>query len=174
MVTLRAQRLKKFKIALRDWNFQSRLKISCEPPSISYFCGEFSRSGLKFSIEIENFKRDWKFQARLIFFNLWALVGSVIERQDRGKNCPAAILTLRQPDVSLDPLGCLETFRFRTSAGNGCPKAPAVLKTVRDSELLRRSVFTTPPQFYYAVNPSLMGQMPAIPRKLVSAHGAPR
>ena len=27
------------------------------------------------------------------------------------------------------------------------PKDPAVLKTVRDSELLRRSVFTTPPRF---------------------------
>ena len=29
----------------------------------------------------------------------------VIERQDRGKNCPAAIFTPRQPDVSLGPLG---------------------------------------------------------------------
>ena len=28
-----------------------------------------------------------------------------------------------------------------------CPKDPAVLKTARDSELLRRSVFTTPPRF---------------------------
>ena len=27
------------------------------------------------------------------------------------------------------------------------PKDPAVLKTLRDSELLRRSVFTTPPRF---------------------------
>ena len=38
-----------------------------------FFCGEFWRSGLKFSIEIEIFNRDWKIQARLIFFNLWAL-----------------------------------------------------------------------------------------------------
>ena len=29
----------------------------------------------------------------------------------------------------------------------GGPKDPAVLKTLRDSELLRRSVFTTPPIF---------------------------
>ena len=29
-----------------------------------------------------------------------------------------------------------------------CPKDPAVLKTLRDSELLRRSVFTTPPSPY--------------------------
>ena len=29
----------------------------------------------------------------------------VIERQDRGKNCPAAIFTPWQPDVSLGPLG---------------------------------------------------------------------
>ena len=28
---------------------------------------------------------------------------------------------------------------------NQCPKDPTVLKTLRDSELLRRSVFTTPP-----------------------------
>ena len=31
------------------------------------FCAEFCRSG------IENFKQDWNFQSRLIFFNLWAL-----------------------------------------------------------------------------------------------------
>ena len=39
----------------------------------------------------------------------------VIERQDRGKNCPAAIFTPRQPDVSLGPLGpnsiCLSPAR---------------------------------------------------------------
>ena len=54
------------------------------------------------------------------------------------------------------------------------PKDTAVLKTLRDSEFLRRSVLTAPPQIYYAVNPSLIGQMPAIPRKIVSAPGAPR
>ena len=72
--SLRAQRLKNFKIALPDWKFQARLKISISTPSKPYFfCGEFWRSGLKISIEIENFKRDWNFQSRLIFFNLWAL-----------------------------------------------------------------------------------------------------
>ena len=53
------------------------------------------------------------------------------------------------------------------------PKDPAVLKTLRDSELLRRSVFTTNPQIYYAADP-LRGKMPAIPRKTVSAQGAAR
>ena len=72
--TLRAQRLKKIKIALRDWNFQSRLKISSEPPSKPpFFVGNPGAPGLKFSIEIEIFKRDWNFQSRLIFFNIWAL-----------------------------------------------------------------------------------------------------
>ena len=54
------------------------------------------------------------------------------------------------------------------------PKDPAVLKTLRDSELLRRSVFTKLPQIYYAGNPSLRGKMSAIPRKTMSAQGAPR
>ena len=36
--------------------------------------------------------------------------------------------------------------------------SPAVLKTLRDSELLRRSVFYYAPQVYYAVNLSLRGQ----------------
>ena len=38
-----------------------------------------------------------------------------------------------------------------------CPKDPAVLKTLRDSELVRRSVFT--------MDPSLRRIMSAIPRK---------
>ena len=52
--TLRAQRLKKFKIALRDWNFQSRLKISSEPPSkpLVFFVGNSE-------------SQDWNFQSRL-------------------------------------------------------------------------------------------------------------
>ena len=90
--TQRAQILKKIKIALRDWNFQARLKrmkfkarlkISSEPPTKPLFCGDFSRSRLKISSEIEVFKRDWKFQAshlkfssvqaRLMFFKIRAL-----------------------------------------------------------------------------------------------------
>ena len=51
-----------FKRPISDWNFQSRLKISSEPHSKAAFCGELSRSGLRFSIEIEIFNRDWKFQ----------------------------------------------------------------------------------------------------------------
>ena len=42
----------------RDWKFQAS-----HPPN-PYFCGEFSRSRLKVSSEIEVFKRDWKFQAK--------------------------------------------------------------------------------------------------------------
>ena len=64
--SLRAQRLKNFKIALRDWNFQSRLKISSEPPSKPLFSVGNSegqdwnfQSRLKISSEIEIFNRDW-------------------------------------------------------------------------------------------------------------------
>ena len=72
--TLRAQRLKIFKIALRDWKFQARLKISSEPPTKPLFVlGNSEASGLNFSCEIEACKRDWKLQARLNFLNLWAL-----------------------------------------------------------------------------------------------------
>ena len=35
------------------------------------------------------------------------------------------------------------------------PKDPAVLKTLRDSELLRRGVFTTPPRFTTPCEPLL-------------------
>ena len=45
------------------------------------------------------------------------------------------------------------------------PRGPSRTKTLRDSELLRRSIFTTPPQIYYAVNPSLRGKTSVIPRK---------
>ena len=64
--SLRAQKLKKFKIALQDWNFQARLKISSEPPAKPPFSVGNSegqhwkfQARLKFSSEIENFKRDW-------------------------------------------------------------------------------------------------------------------
>ena len=49
--TLRAQRLKNIKIALRDWNFQARLKMSSEPPAKPLLCGEFWRLSLKMSID---------------------------------------------------------------------------------------------------------------------------
>ena len=73
--TLRAQRWKNFKIALRDWNFQSRLKISSEPPTkpLFFLWGNSEgqdwnfQSRLKISREIEIFNRDWN------LFNLWAL-----------------------------------------------------------------------------------------------------
>ena len=67
-ICLVTQRLKKFKIALRDWNFQSRLKISSEPPTKPLFFVANSegqdwqfQSRLKISSEIEIFNRDWSF-----------------------------------------------------------------------------------------------------------------
>ena len=67
-ISLRARRFKKFKIALRDWNFQSLLKCSSEPPNKPLFFVRNSegrdwkfQSGLKISSEIEIFNRDWIF-----------------------------------------------------------------------------------------------------------------
>ena len=51
----------------RHWKFQAS-----HPPNPN-FCGEFWRSRLNISSAIVFFKRDWTFQARLIFFNLWPL-----------------------------------------------------------------------------------------------------
>ena len=53
---LRAQRLT-MKIALRNWNFQARLKCSSEPPTEHLFVW-----GIQ-NFEIEILKRDWIFQA---------------------------------------------------------------------------------------------------------------
>ena len=64
----RAQRLKKFKIALRHWTFQARLKMSSKRPTKHLVSlGNSEAPGLKFSSEIEvfseieNCKRDWFF-----------------------------------------------------------------------------------------------------------------
>ena len=57
-----------FKRPISDWKFQSRLKISSASENKASFCGEILRSGLKFSIEIEFFNRDWKFQAWIEIF----------------------------------------------------------------------------------------------------------
>ena len=51
--TLRAQRLKKFKIL----KFSSEIEKRATHHT-PFFCGEFRRSGLKISIDIEIFKRD--------------------------------------------------------------------------------------------------------------------
>ena len=66
--TQRAQGLKKFKISLQDWNFQStnlRLKFSSEIENFKRATqqGLLSRSGLKISSELETFNRAWNFQA---------------------------------------------------------------------------------------------------------------
>ena len=64
----------------KNSRFRSRLKISIENEIFErathrgpIFCGEIETSRLKFSSEIKNFDRDWKFQARLNFFDRWAL-----------------------------------------------------------------------------------------------------
>ena len=62
--SLRAQRLKNFKIL----KFSSGIEIckrAIQQTPISW--------GGILKVEIGNFERDWSFQARLIFFNLWAL-----------------------------------------------------------------------------------------------------
>ena len=41
----------------------------------------------------------------------------------------------------------IDSSRTSFAYTEACPKDPAVLKTVRDSDILRRSVFTTPPRF---------------------------
>ena len=57
--TLRDQRLKKIKIASRDWNFQARLKIPSGPPTKPVFLWGILK------VRIEMFKREWIFQAGL-------------------------------------------------------------------------------------------------------------
>ena len=67
---------KNVKIALQDWILNLDWKISSEPPAqtpISY--GELRRSGLKFSIEIELFKRDWKNSSEIEFFSILGPLG---------------------------------------------------------------------------------------------------
>ena len=74
----------------------------------------------------------------------------------------------------------LKTARFGNSQilGPKEPKGPSRTKNAttiaKIVELLRRSVFTTPPQIYYEADPSRRGKMSVIPRKMVSAQGAPR
>ena len=58
----------------------------------------------------------------------------------------------------VDPTGCPGVTKF--------PMDPAVLKTLRDSELLRRSAFHYTAQIFYSVNPSLRETMPVIPREM--------
>ena len=61
----RAERLKKFKISLRDWKVQaSSLKMSSEPTTKPLF---YLWEILK--VEIEKFKRDWSFQVRFKIFS---------------------------------------------------------------------------------------------------------
>ena len=85
--SLRAQRLKNFKILKISSEIENFKRAAHQTP---IFCGEFWRSGLKFSSEIEIFKRDWKVQSRLNFFNLWALR---VWREARSTFCGAFLST---------------------------------------------------------------------------------
>ena len=58
-----------------------------------------------------------------------------------------AQLGLRQLGLPDPPKYVMIVVGGLVRPGKCYPKDPAVLKTVRDSELLRRSVFTTPPRF---------------------------
>ena len=64
----------------KNSRFRSGLKISCENEIFErathcgpIFGGEIETSRLKFSSEIKNFDRDWKFRSRSNFFDRWAL-----------------------------------------------------------------------------------------------------
>ena len=67
------------------------------------------------------------------------------------------VIQLRKPPVRTLPVRHSLTYDTTNASKNGSekvlgkgsqnPKDPAVLKILRDSELLRRSVFTTPPIF---------------------------
>ena len=62
--TQRAQILKKFKIALRDWNFQARLKRMTLSSEIEHFKRATHQTPIFVGIikvKIEHFKRDWSF-----------------------------------------------------------------------------------------------------------------
>ena len=114
-MALRAQRFKKFKIALRDWNFQSRLKISSEPPSKPLlFVGNSQgqdwkfQSRLKISSEIEIFNRDW------IFSIFGPLGGGVTNGGLRGAWPPFPEMGRNRP---LSPFFCLfRPFPERTKS----------------------------------------------------------
>ena len=54
-ISLRAQRLKKFKILKFSSEIEHFKRAAHQTP---FFCGEFRRSGLEISSEIEIFKRD--------------------------------------------------------------------------------------------------------------------
>ena len=64
----------------KNSRFRSRLKISIGNEIFErathrgpIFCGEIETSRLKFSSEIKNFDRDWKFRSRSNIFDRWAL-----------------------------------------------------------------------------------------------------
>ena len=147
---------------LRSKNYPEKLKISsarssaplCLPMSLRkprgwnnsrplFWIEMFKQpiSDLELSIEIENFKREW--EKGLIILGI-IKVG--IEHFKRNWNFQTRLK--------------ISILDWKLQA---YPKDPAVLETLRDSELLRRSVFTMP-QIYYAVNPSLRRKMSAILR----------
>ena len=69
--TLRAQRLTKIKIALRDWNFQARSEIenfkrtAHEPPYVLW--GVMAKRDWTFQARLNIFKRDWFFKSMVFF-----------------------------------------------------------------------------------------------------------
>ena len=74
--------MKKFDRGLRDWKFLAidrGLKFSIEPFSLHYEGPVDGNSGIqKFSIEIENFDRDWKFRAGIENFDrdwIFSIIG---------------------------------------------------------------------------------------------------
>ena len=52
-------KIKKLKLLLRDWDFQTRMHIQASPPTKASFLWGILK------VKIEMFKRDWSFQAGL-------------------------------------------------------------------------------------------------------------
>ena len=123
MCTLRAQRLKKFKI----------LKISSEPPTKP----KFWRLGLTISSKIEIFKRDWKFQARLFFFSTFGPLGYPI----KNRWCSEFFTYVY-----------VHWIRNSGPEAKECPKDPAVLKILRHSKITMHSEFTMTQWFTMATS----------------------
>ena len=108
---VRAIHANRLKPAIRNSQFPKGPKIEKiqdRPPGLNFsieienfkrathqtpiFCGEFWRSGLKISIKIEIFNRDWIFQSRLNFFNLWALRVPQNAIRSQGGSCSSGTL----------------------------------------------------------------------------------
>ena len=93
-IPLGPQRLKNIKISLWDWNFPARMTNfqASHPPKASFVDGEFWRSRLKISSEIEVFKPELKISSEMRFFSRFGPLGGLAHasnfRENRAKILP--------------------------------------------------------------------------------------